>query len=341
MRIDGVSSPSCRLVSVLIATHRGEHYLAEAIRSALAQSYGPIEVIVSDDEASPVTRDIVAQFGDDRLVYRSNPRPLGPAGNHWCALRAARGSVIGILNQDDVWKSTFLGTLVPELVREPHVAVAFCDHNVIDETGKVLDRATDDNTRYWGRELLTEGIHRPFTGLVVRQSIPVAMAAIFRKAAVPLDSLSLEVGAAYDLWLSYLLSRMGQAAYYCRQRLTSWRVHPQSLTARADPAWGTGAAYCWRALSQDVRFRPYRKLIVAKIAENLAAVSLAYLRAGQSQEAQTYAGQAMQMQRKNWRAVLAWVLSFLPGGLARTILNLSAFASRLSKSPPSRSACAY
>lgn len=88
-------------VSVVIPVHNGEKYLAEAIRSVLAQSYPRIEVIVVDDGSTDHSASIVCAFGPPvRLMQQAN---LGPAEARNAGVRQAVGDVLAFLDADDLW----------------------------------------------------------------------------------------------------------------------------------------------------------------------------------------------------------------------------------------------
>lgn len=53
------------LVSVVIPTYNRSHYLRQALRSVLAQSYSNFEVIVVDDGSADGTATVVGDFGRD------------------------------------------------------------------------------------------------------------------------------------------------------------------------------------------------------------------------------------------------------------------------------------
>jgi glycosyltransferase involved in cell wall biosynthesis len=90
-------------VSIIIPTHNRAHYVSQAIQSALAQDYPNIEVIVSDDNSTDNTQEVVRQYvGDPRVKYFRNPKNLGVALNRRQALLSyATGDWAILLDDDD------------------------------------------------------------------------------------------------------------------------------------------------------------------------------------------------------------------------------------------------
>ncbi len=259
---------SAPLVSIVIATYRSRHdHLLAAIGSALVQSMGDIEIIVSDDSPDDALSELVASFHDERLRYRHNAPALGVARNHWLSFGEARGEFIVILNHDDWLAPSFVERLASALQAEPQAVLAFCDHWVIDVDGERLVADTERNTAAWGRAQLGRGLHRSFAPLVAAQTIPMAMGAMFRRAALP-AVLPGDAGPAYDLWLTYLLCRTGGAAWYESERLSAWRTHAGNLTHEGGLEWLHGTATCWAAMARDGNFATFRQLARRRAAES-------------------------------------------------------------------------
>jgi glycosyltransferase involved in cell wall biosynthesis len=91
------------LVSIVIPVYNGANFLEQAIKSALAQTYGNIEVVVVNDGSTDggATEKVARAFGD-RIRYFSKSNG-GCASALNVAIREARGSYISWLSHDDLY----------------------------------------------------------------------------------------------------------------------------------------------------------------------------------------------------------------------------------------------
>jgi glycosyltransferase involved in cell wall biosynthesis len=112
-----------QLVSVVIAVYNGEKYLAEAIESALAQTYRPIELIVVDDGSTDRSADIACSYEEVRYIYQPN-QGLAKARNR--GLAAFQGAFISFLDADDIWMPEKLSVQAEHLTTHPHVGLVVC-----------------------------------------------------------------------------------------------------------------------------------------------------------------------------------------------------------------------
>jgi len=305
-------------VTAVIATYRAGEYLRHAIGSALAQTRVDLEVLVSDDADDSEVRRLTESFDDSRVRYRSNPSRLGPAGNHWAAMLAARGRYLAILNHDDLWRPEYLATAVPVLDSTPDAVLVFCDHDVIDPAGRSLSAEADHTTEQWGRDKLIQGLYRPFPDLVARQSIPVAMGCLFRRDGIDLTALP-EVGPAYDLWLAFALCRTGRGAYYMTERMTAWRIHPRQITATRDDAWRRGSLACWQAMAEDPMFWPVRRAVRRRLADAACGLGVAQLATGNHGAANSAALLAIRSRPTKWKAWAVLGLCLLPRSVSKGV----------------------
>ena len=308
------------LVSVVTAAYRSEPaQLRAALESACGQSYRHIDVVVSDDSPTDELCALVESLRDPRVRYRHNDPPLGVARNHWRCLREAPGELIAILNHDDLLEPSFIERLAAPLIADPTLALAFCDHWIIDAQGRRQLQESEQCSSRYARTTLAAGAHRPFFGLLVRQTIPMAMGALFRRSAVP-AVLPDDAGPAYDLWLTYLLCGTGLGAYYVPARLSSWRAHAGNLTSAGDISLLEGAARCWSAVVADPAALPAHPAARLKEASAHAACARWYGRQGLARRARTAALRSWRA-RASWRAAAYFMLGMLPASLGRQLAS--------------------
>ena len=96
-------------VSVITVVKNGERHLAAAIRSILAQTFPPMEILVVDGQSTDRTGEIARSFPQVRCI-RQPGTGLAAARNLGIAL--ARGRFIAFLDHDDLWSPVKLETQV-------------------------------------------------------------------------------------------------------------------------------------------------------------------------------------------------------------------------------------
>jgi glycosyltransferase involved in cell wall biosynthesis len=221
------------LVSVVVTVYNRIRFLRFALQSILEQTFRSFEIIVADDANNPETRLICDSFRQRKIRYRFNASPLGIAQNLRVAISQTRGRYIAILNDDDTWEPDFLELLVAPLEKSPERILAFGDHWIMLEDGQIDVQQTAENTARYRRNTLPEGELRDWQPrAVLENTIPLAMAAMFRKDAVNWDRLVRDVAGAYDFWISCLLASCDRPAYYVPRRLSRYRIHSSMETAR-------------------------------------------------------------------------------------------------------------
>lgn len=101
------------LVSIIIPYYNGDRFIAETLDSVFAQKYPNLEVIVVDDGSRPETLAVLDPYlGRITLIHQDN---AGQAAARNTGLRAARGTIIGLLDHDDLWPADHLALMMPYL----------------------------------------------------------------------------------------------------------------------------------------------------------------------------------------------------------------------------------
>ena len=130
-------------ISVALCTYNGAKYLAEQLDSIAAQTLAPTEMIVCDDGSTDGTLGMVEHFASRAsfpVRLRSNAENLGSTENFSRAIRACRGDVVALADQDDVWLPQKLERIARAFETHPRAGVAFSDATVVDEDLNPLGR---------------------------------------------------------------------------------------------------------------------------------------------------------------------------------------------------------
>lgn len=111
-------------------------YWRQCLESVLAQTYRPMEVIVTDnDPAHGVAKRVTAEMQDGRLCYLPNEKQIGIFRNLNYALQQCSGEYIQIFCQDDRMLPGFLEAQVEGLSNFPDAAFVYGQCNAIDADG--------------------------------------------------------------------------------------------------------------------------------------------------------------------------------------------------------------
>jgi glycosyltransferase involved in cell wall biosynthesis len=126
------------LVSVVIPTYNRAHLLSRAIRSALAQDFPELEVIVVDDGSTDETPQSVSQFEAVRVITFEHNR--GGAATRNAGIEAARGEFVAFLDSDDEWLPTKTRRQVDVMRGSSAIGAVYCRYFVQDDaTGQRIE----------------------------------------------------------------------------------------------------------------------------------------------------------------------------------------------------------
>jgi glycosyltransferase involved in cell wall biosynthesis len=112
-------------VSVVIPTFERRRSVIEAVRSALAQTRGDVEVIVVDDGSTDGTAAAVGAI-DGRVKVARRPNG-GPAAARNTGIRQARAPVLAFLDSDDRWQPRHLEEVLGLLASHSAAVLACTD----------------------------------------------------------------------------------------------------------------------------------------------------------------------------------------------------------------------
>ncbi len=120
-----------RIVSIIIPCFNGERFVAEAIGSALGQTYRNREVIVIDDGSTDGSVDVIKSFGD-RIRWEASPN-RGACAARNRGVELANGEFIQFLDADDVLLPAKIESQMPFFSQHVN-AIPFCNWKQHGET---------------------------------------------------------------------------------------------------------------------------------------------------------------------------------------------------------------
>jgi glycosyltransferase involved in cell wall biosynthesis len=133
-----VSTPAPERVSVVVPAFNAAAHLPAALASILAQTVGPLEVIVADDGSTDATREIAAAHGAPvRVVTQPT---AGPPATRNLGIRAACGDLLAFLDPDDLWAPEKTERQLAVLRARPTALGVVCHVQQFSDDGVVEER---------------------------------------------------------------------------------------------------------------------------------------------------------------------------------------------------------
>ena len=225
------------MISVCMATYNGERYLRQQLESILSQlSEQDAEIIIADDGSTDETLRIVESLRDSRIRVLPSEKHLGTIYNYERALQAAKGDVIFLADQDDIWLPGKV-TAVLDKLKE-------CDLVMHDA---YMLRQKDSQEDAWRRSGKLSDI-RPYEGGVVSNwwmnsftGCCVAFRRDVLEKALPFPKKL----PMHDQWLGLIAERYFKVRWI-EEPLVEYRQHTSNATHIGNSPAGVFQKIKWR-----------------------------------------------------------------------------------------------
>ena len=247
-------------VSVIVTTYNHEAFIAEAIRSVLAQTYTDYELIVVDDGSVDETFAQASRFGERATLIRQPNR--GIAGSRNTGIQHAKGELLAFLDGDDLWEPDKLECQVAAADEHPGAGliavdgVKFSGSSVLQES--LLARSVNDALS--GRASVTLRCYEQLLreNLISTTSQVMVPRGVFD--VVGLSDSAFPVASDHDLYIR-IAARYEMT--FVSRRLTRWRYLPTSASGPEEVRWLRWAADDIGILKKQLRrgLPAYRPLI--------------------------------------------------------------------------------
>lgn len=213
-------------VSVAMAVYNGAKYLREQIDSILCQLSEDDELIVSFDESTDRSKEILDNYMriDKRVKVFKNPYNPGVVKNFQNALEHTTGDIIFFSDQDDVWLPGKVETVLKEF-EDPYVAVVFHDSYPTDGKLNILAESTFKG-RGGARESVLGNLFRlSYIGCCM------AFRAEYKPVIIPIPTIQ----RSHDWWTGCLLGTGKTKMKAIRKPLIYHRIHGDNVTPMKRP----------------------------------------------------------------------------------------------------------
>ena len=167
------ATPAVELkVVALMPAWNAEAFIVPVLESLAAQTYGNLEVLISDDASTDRTPEICATFAASHPNFTliRQPTNLGWIGNVNALLRHAQGDCFFFAFHDDLLRPSYVERLAGALAGNPRAVLAFSDMiRRVVEPGACLDvQTTSPSPESVKMFLDLDGVHeRVRRGVVV------------------------------------------------------------------------------------------------------------------------------------------------------------------------------
>ncbi len=134
----GVGVPTYPLVSIVVPAYQAERYLEATLRSARAQTYENLEIVVLDNASTDRTAEILAEVTDPRIRVERNDTVL-PLSQNWNrVVEMSKGDFVKVLCADDLIHPTAVAVQAAVLGQHPGVSLVAARRHFVDDQGQVL-----------------------------------------------------------------------------------------------------------------------------------------------------------------------------------------------------------
>jgi glycosyltransferase involved in cell wall biosynthesis len=190
-------------VAIGMPVWNGEAFLSEAIESILAQTYGDLELVISDNASTDATPEICHAYAkrDARLRYIRQEANIGAASNHNVVFRRSSGRYFKWAAHDDVLAPNFIQECVRILDSDEGVVLCSPATILINEDGSPARYSVEYNAMVdsyghkWpvtpenNRLLMSEDAADRFTAVLLKMFMCLEIFGLMRRSALEKTSL--------------------------------------------------------------------------------------------------------------------------------------------------------
>jgi glycosyltransferase involved in cell wall biosynthesis len=142
------------LATFVLYAYNEERFIREAIESAFAQTYSPLEIVLSDDGSTDETFRIMQEMatgykGPHTVILNRNEKNIGIGSQLNAAWRKSEGELIVLANGDDISYPNRVSRIVEAWLADGRKAAGISSaYELIDSQGRQLGRVVSTRSDF-------------------------------------------------------------------------------------------------------------------------------------------------------------------------------------------------
>jgi glycosyltransferase involved in cell wall biosynthesis len=228
-------------IAAIIPCCNNARFIAAAIESALAQTHGPMEIVVVNDGSTDIFCTVIEPYLTRiRIINQVN---TGQSAARNRGIDETQSEFIAFLDADDLWLPNKTAEQISFLREHPACGLVYAERFDIDEMGEVLKQ------QHYKPPDFLPGERDHLADLACRNFIPTS-SVVLRRAVLASERFSLELGKCedWDLWLRLAShTRFG----YIKAPLSAYRFHDLNSSRDTRGMWYGVAKVMDRTLRRE------------------------------------------------------------------------------------------
>jgi glycosyltransferase involved in cell wall biosynthesis len=192
-------------VSVRFTSYQHSKYIAESLKSVLAQDFEDFEIEITDDCSTDNSVEIIRGFNDPRIHLKVQDHNRGVASTATESLNRCRGKYTACMCSDDIWHPNKLSQQVRFLDDHPEFDAVFTLVDIINEEGQItydpifsnVFATTNLSRSEWLRKFFFEGNSLCIPSVLIRTDIYKSLNG---------QNSTLSGLSDFDLWVKFSLN---------------------------------------------------------------------------------------------------------------------------------------
>lgn len=223
-------------VSVCMAAYNGEQFIAEQLRSILDQIAIDDEVVLVDDASTDATCRIIENLNDSRIRLTARKSNSGVLLAFEQAIQQAKGEILFLADQDDLWMPDKVATLLDAFRSNPEVDIVVSDASLINRDGALIGPSYYAVRGRFQAGILANILRCKYLGCTM------AFRAHIRTRILPFPK---GADVLHDWWIGTANSTAGGKTLYISRPLVQYRRHESNATGNKRLSFGRQIRIRW------------------------------------------------------------------------------------------------